>query len=190
MKKSIVGFALTIVLVAVGAAQAQSSAEAPAGEDAIEMVTPPSASPPPGEAVRYVLPFYTSETALAGDRSVAVVNVYNQATVACNVTVEFQYATRTTDLCSITLAIPGKQSRLFCSRPVGDPLAACSISCPGSGLTFNTGHAYVDSTNTIPQCANIAIDAQEVFTRDPADSLIESMSRLSIVKINLANNGD
>src|SRR5215469_3377625 len=80
--------------------------------------------------------------------------------------------------------------RLFCSRPVADPLAPCSISCPAPGLTFNTGHAYVDSTYTIPTCANIAVDAQEVFTRDPADSLIESMSRLSIVKLNQPSIGD
>lgn len=189
MKKRIVGFALTMVLMAVGAAQAQSSAEAGAGEDAMGMVNPPGSFPPPGEGTRYVVPYYTSETVLGGDRSVAVVNVYNQALVSCNVTVEFQYATGTTNVCSITLTIPSKTSRVFCSRPVGDPLAPCEISCPGSGLTFNTGHAYVDSTFTTA-CANIAVDAQEFFTRDPADSLIESMSRLSIVKLNQPSLGD
>ena len=130
MKKSIVGFALTMVLVAVGAAQVQSSAEDPAGENAKGMVNQPALFPPPGEATRYVLPYYTSQTLLSGDRSVAVVKVYNQAKVSCNLTVEFQYATGITDVCSITLAIPGKESALFCSRPVADPLAPCSISCP------------------------------------------------------------
>lgn len=190
MKKSIVGFALTMVLVAVGAAQVQSSAEDPAGENAKGIVNQPASFPPPGEATRYVLPYYTSQTLLSGDRSVAVVKVYNQAKVSCNLTVEFQYATGITDVCSITLAIPGKECALFCSRPVADPLAPCSISCPAPGLTFNTGHAYVDSTYTIPTCANIAVDAQEVFTRDPADSPIESMSRLSIVKPNQPSIGD
>jgi len=151
------------------------------------MVNQPALFPPPGEATRYVLPYYTSQTLLSGDRSVAVVNVYNQAKVSCNLTVEFQYATGITDVCSITLAIPGKESALFCSRPVADPLAPCSISCPAPGLTFNTGHAYVDSTYTIPTCANIAVDAQEVFTRDPADSPIEAMNAFGAGRLLLAH---
>lgn len=150
---------------------------------------PAAPTPPSGEVARYVLPYYYSVTPSTGDRSVAVINVYNQSTVACNVTVEFQYATGTTDLCSITAPIPAKTSSIFCSRPVNDPLSTCFVSCPNGGLTFNEGHAFIDSTNS-SSCGTLAIDAQEIFTRDAADTLVDSQSRLSIVRINTKNNGD
>lgn len=179
------GIALVaVVLFGMAATQAQSTS---AGEP--ELRLGPSSIPPSGEVTRYVLPYYYSVTAGVGDRSVAILNVYNQAAVSCDVTVEFQYQSQTTDICTITATIPAKRGDTFCSRPVSDPVAPCHVVCGNGGLTFNEGHAFVDSTNS-SACANIAIDAQEVFLRDPADTLVDSMSRLSIVKINSHNNGD
>ena len=167
-----------------------SSAE---GDASVDVGAPAVATPPAGQIARYVLPNYTSQTLFSGARSVAVVSVHNNqppgVATTCNVSVQFQFAFGVADVCSITLAIPPGQSRLFCSRPVNDPLAACSISCPGAGLTFNTGHAYVSSTNNAA-CARIAVDAQQYFTRDGTDDLVESQSKLSVVKINLGNIGD
>lgn len=149
-----------------------------------------AATPPTGESARYVMPYYYSVALSSGERSVTVLNVYNQAAVSCAVTVEFQYATGTTDLCSITSTIPAKTGWVYCSRPVNDPVAPCLVTCPNGGLTFNEGHAFIDSTSTVAACANIAIDARVIHTRDLADTLIDSSSRVSIVSINSKNKGD
>ncbi len=184
------GFAFALALLFVAGpvyAQPLSSAE-----DASADVDSQAAAPPAGQVARYVIPNYTSQ-ATAPTRSVTVVTVHNNqpgaVATSCNVGVQFQFAFGVANVCSITLAIPAGQSRLFCSRPVNDPLAPCSISCPGAGLIFNTGHAFVSSTNNAA-CARIAVDAQQFFTRDAADDLVESQSKLSVVKIGLGNIGD
>ena len=61
-----------------------------------------------------------------------------------------------------------------------------AVACPGAGLTFNIGHAYVSSGST----CRIAVDAQQYYTRDAGDDLIESQSRLTIVKPTASNLGD
>lgn len=187
MKKSLimaVFILLGVLVIASGVTQAETSA----GED-VEELEPQAPSPPAGQSARYVLPYYTSQTTTPpGARSTTVVNVYNQNAIACNVGVQFQFAFGTTNVCSITLSIPAKESRLFCSRPVNDPLAPCSVSC-SPALAFNTGHAFVSST-TGTDCAKIAVDAQLAFTRDAADDLLEGITKLSIVTINAKNKGD
>ena len=149
-------------------------------EDAAE-----AAFPPAGQVTKYVIPNYSSQAG-AASRSFAVVTIHNSGTASCNAGVQFQYAFGTTNVCSITLPIPAGQSRLFCTRPVDGPLTACSIACPGAGLTFNIGHAYVSSGST----CRIAVDAQQYYTRDAADDLIESQSKLTIVKPTASNLGD
>jgi hypothetical protein len=145
---------------------------------------------PKGQEARYVLPYYTSQTLLLGSRSVTAVSVYNQSTTrACDAGVQFQLGFGTTNVCSISLSIPPGESRLFCSRPVADPLFPCSESCPGEGLTFNTGHAFVSSTSNFA-CAEIAVDAQLAFTSDLADNPADAITKLSIIKINQGNFGD
>lgn len=169
-----------------GTAHSQSSSVAPEqSEPSISAPTPPT-----GESARYVLPYFYSVAASTGERSVTVLNIYNQAGVSCNVTVEFQYATGTTDVCSITSTILAKTSSIYCSRQVNDPVAPCFVVCPNGGLTFNEGHAFIDSTNTVAACANIAVDARVIHTRDLSDTLIDSSSRVSIVTINSKNKGD
>jgi hypothetical protein len=176
------GVALVVSLLfpAVPASAQPASGGSVAAADAAE-----AAFPPAGQVNRYVIPNYSSQTG-ATSRSFAVVTIHNSGTASCNAGVQFQYAFGTTNVCSITLPIPAGQSRLFCTRPVDGPLTSCSVACPGSGLTFNIGHAYVSSGST----CRIAVDAQQYFTRDAADDLIESQSRLSIVKPTASNLGD
>lgn len=177
-----------VLLCAVVPALAQSRSS---GEEASVSVESLAPSPPAGQIARYLIPNYTSQTTnpTTGSRSFTVVTVHNQSTVTCNVGVQFQFAFGVTNVCSITLSIPAGQSRLFCSRPVNDPTAPCSVSCPGVGLTFNTGHAFVSSTNTL-FCQFLGVDAQQYFTRDLNDNFIESQSKLSLVTINASNLGD
>ena len=176
---------LGILLATSGVIQAQPRTSS--DEDDIDDGTP---MPPAGQEARYVLPFYTSQTLLPGARSVTLVSVYNQnTTTTCMAGVQFQLGFGTTNVCSISLSIPPTQSRRFCSRPVNDPLFPCTVSCPGAGLTFNTGHAFVSSTSNF-LCAEIAVDAQLAFTRDPADNLVEGITKLSIIGINQGNFGD
>ena len=182
-------FVFALLLATVPSWAQPSSGEGLPGE----VLTPTSptgpstlaASPPAGQVARYVIPTYVSQTAFA-TRSVAIVSIHNSGTTTCNTGVQFQFAFGTTNICSITQAIPAGQSRIFCSRPVSDPLPPCSVSCPGGGLTFNTGHAFVSSGST----CRIAVDAQQYYTRDAADDFIESQSRLSVVKVNASNLGD
>jgi hypothetical protein len=176
--------AATLVFgTASGRAEERSSAEQPANAKSLAVPLAPA-----GQVNRYRIPNYTSETLRPGTRSFVEVTIENNSNVTCNAAVSFQFAFGTSDICVISLAIPSKQSRIFCSRPVSDPLAPCSISCPGSGLTFNTGHANVSSTNTA-ECSQISVDAQQFFTRDPSDTLVESESKLTVTNLT-RNNGD
>ncbi len=186
MKKHAVALVLFATLMAVVVAQGQSSSAGPAQGNSTASQPAPTA--PTGESARYELPYFYSVAGVGGDNAVTVVNVYNGATVPCDVTLEFQYATQSTDICSITSTIPAKQSTIFCSRQVRDPVAPCLVTC-NPGLTFNEGHAFVDSTNTITACANIAVDPRVVFT-DSSDVSVISSSRVSLVKFNGKNNGD
>jgi hypothetical protein len=172
---------LSLLMAASGRAAEGSSADQPAGAKSV-------VAAPVGQVDRYRIPNYTSQTRLPGSRSFVVVTIENNSSVSCAAAVSFQFAFGTSDICVISLTIPSKQSRLFCSRPVNDPLAPCSISCPGSGLTFNTGHANVSSTNTL-DCAKISVDAQQFFTKDAADDNVESQSKLTVTGLN-RNNGD
>jgi hypothetical protein len=162
-----------------------ASAQPASGGSVGAEIAAEAAAPPAGQVARYVIPNYSSQAG-ATSRSFAVVTIHNSGTTTCNAGVQFQFAFGTTNQCSITLPIPAGQSRLFCTRPVDGPLASCSISCPGAGLTFNVGHAFVSSVST----CRIAVDAQQYFTRDAADDLIESQSRLTIVKPTASNLGD
>lgn len=177
-------FAMVLLPVA---AQAQTTSDQ-VGLGAAPMV----ANPPLNESPRYVLPYYYSTAKWATtppDRSVTIIQVYNQATIPCDVTVEFQYGTATTDICSLTATIAPGVDTTFCSRLVSDPLFPCHNAC-SPGLTFHEGHAFIDSSNTFSDCANIAVDAELVWTRNIADTQVESMSHLNIVNINSKNNGD
>jgi hypothetical protein len=179
-------FLATLFLIIFGAFTAAAQTGGRAMSDSVPAGGP---TPPAGEAIRYVLPYYYSVAESAGERSVALINVFNQGTTPCDVTVEFQKAYGTTDTCTITATIQSKMGAIFCSRRVNDPIADCVSMCPGTGLIYDTGHAFIDSTATAT-CANIAVDAQQIFLRDTADTQVDSMSRLSIVKYNLKNNGD
>ena len=130
-------------------------------------------------------PFYTSQNLLAGSRSVTAINVQNQSTISCEVGVQFQKAYGVTNTCSVTLTIPAKQSRVFCSRVVNDPLMPCNASC-SPALTYDTGHFFVSSTAPLPgatdKCKSLLIDARLFYTRDIADDLVEGATRLTVVK--------
>ncbi|PNG26300.1 hypothetical protein CR492_09285 [Methylocella silvestris] len=150
----------------------------------------PAALPAPtGQAARYVIPFYTSQTVFSTARSVTVVGIFNNSNVACSVFVQFQFASQTSSICTITATVPARTSAQLCSRPVGDPLAPCNASCPGGGLTFNTGHAYVGSSTAPPGCKTIAVDPRIYYTTG-SDSVILGSSQLSLVPVNAANKGD
>jgi hypothetical protein len=136
---------------------------------------------------RYTIPNYTSQNR-ATTRSFVAVTILNNATTSCNASVSFQFAFGTTNVCLINQLILAKQSRIYCSRLVRDPVAPCSVSCSPE-LTFNTGHAYVSSDNTVA-CGNIDVDAQQYFTEGPADDHVDSQSKLTITKFNVPNNGD
>lgn len=182
-RRLVLAGALSVALMlAPGAASAQMLSTE-------EIAVNPAAPAPLGHSQRYVIPFYTSQTTTPpGMRSTTLINVFNANGRACSVSVQFQFATATTNTCVITQAIPAKESRLFCSRPVNDPLAPCAplagASC-SPALTFNTGHAFVSSTNNAitPGCNLIAVDAQLVHTRDAADDLVESVSKLNVQRV-------
>lgn len=187
----LLGFLGLALLLAPGLARAQSSGEAPGDASA---VATPQAPPPAGQRERYVGPFYTSQTALPGSRSVSVITVHNEAGITCNVGVQFQFVVGTTNICSLTQAIPAKQTRTFCTRSVNDPLVPCTMTCAPE-LTFNTGHFFVSSTKPAPTavsdpCKKINVDARLYFTRDAADDLLEGATRLTVVRSPQANIGD
>jgi hypothetical protein len=166
------------LMIVPSLAQTKSSAEQPPGA--------PVATAPAGQVNRYVIPNYTSQAAQA-TRSVTVVTIMNNTGFPCNAAVAFQFASATTDICVISASIPARQSRIFCSRPINDPVAPCLISC-NPPLNFNTGHAYVSST-AINRCAKISVDAQQFFTRDANDDFVESQSKLTVTALT-GNQGD
>jgi hypothetical protein len=144
---------------------------------------------PAGQMRRYVIPFYTSQTVFPAGRSVTVVSVYNTAGMSCNVSVQFQYVNGQTDICALDISIPSHTSALFCSRPVGDPLAPCTTSCPSGGLTFNTGHAFVASSTSPANCKYIVVDPRIYYTTGD-DATLLSSSRLTLAKPGSATIGD
>ena len=144
-------------------------------------------SPFISEVQRYTIPNYTSQNRVT-TRSFVAVTILNNATTSCNASVSFQFAFGTTNICVINQWIPAKQSRIYCSRLVKDPVTPCSVSCSPE-LTFNTGHAYVSSDNTAA-CGNIDVDAQQYFTEGSADDHVDSQSKLTVTRFNVPNNGD
>ncbi len=165
------------LMIVPSLAQTRSSAEQPPGAGAGAGVV---ATAPAGQVNRYVIPNYTSQS-LAATRSIAAVTIMNNTGAPCNAAVAFQFASATTDTCVITLSIPARQSRIFCSRPIGDPVVPCQISC-NPPLTFNTGHAFVSSTIG-NRCARISVDAQQYFLRDANDDFVKSQSRLTVTTL-------
>ena len=75
---------LAILLAALMAlpAIAQYQSSGVGNPSAQEGVSSDIATPPPGEIARYTLPYYYSVARASGERSVAVINVMNQTTVA------------------------------------------------------------------------------------------------------------
>lgn len=169
------------------AASSDGVPSAPVAEQSGAQAAPLPA--PAGQAARYVIPFYTSQTAFSTGRSVTVVGIFNNSNVACSVFVQFQFASQTSSICTINATVPARTSAQLCSRPVGDPLAPCNSSCPSGGLTFNTGHAYVGSSSAPPGCKMIAVDPRIYYTTG-SDSVILGSSQLSLVPVNAANKGD
>ena len=178
VRSGIIGLMLVVPL---GVVQGQTSATGPYGPD--DAAVEPAAPTPTGQSQLFVIPFYTSQNAMAGVRSTALVSVFNANTASCTVGIQFQYAGGATNVCSLSLVIPAKQSRQFCSRSVNDPLAPCDAVCSPE-LTFNTGHAFVSATKNsiIPGCSLVAVDAQLMQTRDAADDYVESVSKLVVSK--------
>lgn len=179
-KASFVGASL---LLSVDAA---SAANAPGASD-------PSRAPqavPTGQVNRYTIPHYYSVFSGAG-RSFTAVTIKNNASVTCSAAVAFQKAAGTTDTCVVNQAIPAGQSRAFCSRIPGSFGAydcVTGASC-APALTFDEGHAFVSSTNS-SACANIAVDAEVIYTTSAADDVITGLTKLSVVKFGTANLGD
>jgi len=176
-----------IVLLSLCLVEPALAGERPSSEPEQHAVPGVTATPPPGQVNRYTIPNYTSQ-ATAATRSFVGLTILNNSAVTCNAAVSFQYAFGTTNICVINFSIPAFQSAIYCSRAGHDPLTPCSVSCSPE-LTFNTGHAYVSSDN-VSGCQNIAVDAQQYFTRDTADDLIESQSKLTVTKFNQPNKGD
>jgi hypothetical protein len=147
------------------------------------------AAAPAGQTDRFAIPWFTSQNELAGARSTVVVSILNNSGATCRASVRFQFGFSTSDACTLTLPIPARESRRYCSRSIDDPLVPCDAVCPSGGLTFTTGHAYVSSTTRSP-CHRIAVDARQHFTRDAADDLVEASSQLTLVRFNGTNLGD
>jgi hypothetical protein len=175
---------LSLLVAASGRAAERSSAQPPANQPSKTSVAVPA-----GQVDRYKIPNYTSQTMFGANRSFVEVTIENNSGHSCDAAVGFQFAFGTTDICSINLTIPSKQSRIYCSRPVPDllGLASCTVSCPGSGLTFNTGHAHVSSSTSVG-CDDISVDAQQFFTTG-VDTLVASQSKLTVTKLD-KNIGD
>ena len=148
-----------------------------------------SAAVPAGHVNRYLIPNFYSVISGAA-RSFTGITVYNNSSSTCGAAVRFQKGQTTTDSCVVVSSIPPKQGRRFCSRPAGSfGLFTCEASCAGAGLTFDGGHAFVTSTNTTA-CANLAIDAEVIYTLNTADDLIGGITRLSVNKVGRATIGD
>ncbi len=142
---------------------------------------------PPGQVNRYILPNYMSETT-SSTRSFAVITIMSLAPVSCDAAVSFQRGQGNTNTCVITGTLPSRTALTFCTRSVKTGVAFCNVSCPGAGLTFDVGHAYISSTNSA-DCSRIAVDAQQYHTRDTADAFIESESKLTVTGLS-RNIGD
>jgi hypothetical protein len=174
--------ALAVLLVGGSAVQA---ADAPTQRP---LAVAPTAVPS-GQVNRYVIPNFYS-LILGAARSFTGITVYNNSNSTCSAAVRFQPNKDRTDVCVVTSSIPPKVGHHFCSRQPGSfGLFFCETSCPGAGLTFTTGHAFITSTNT-SACANLAVDAEVIYTQNTADDVIGGITRLSVNKIGKATIGD
>jgi hypothetical protein len=166
-------------------AQESLSAVRPGQREAAPLATTPAF------VNRYVVPWFYS-TAFTGTRSFAGIAVRNNFSAACAVFVRFRQGKATpadSDACRLSQTIPTGQSRVFCSRNPGNTLTQCDAICPGQGLTANAGSIIIGSQN-VAGCERLAVDAQQFFTRDTSDTLIESQNTLRIVKFGGSNAGD
>ena len=142
---------------------------------------------PSGQTARYVIPFFMSQTAFGTARAVTAITIFNSSTSSCNASVQFQYTNQTTNLCSISMTLAAGTSQTLCSRPVSDPLTGCNVSC-SPALTFNSGHAFVSSSNSPSACNRLAVDPQVYYTNG-SDSALLGSSPLTIVKVNTPMTG-
>jgi hypothetical protein len=183
MRKIVLEFALAAssVLLVSGTA---SAADSPMHRtDAVAPRTVPT-----GQVNRYILPHYYSAIS-GGGRSFTAVSIRNNSGSMCSAAVRFQNGMSTSDICVVNQSIPAGQSRTYCSRrPGGFGAYDCTVAC-SPGLTFDAGQAFVTSTNSTT-CANIAVDAEVIYTTSFGDNVITGLTNLSVVKFGNANLGD
>jgi hypothetical protein len=160
-------------------------------EERADQPTGSSVRVPSGQVNRYIIPNFSSVLSSNPTPTMTVVTVMNLSPVSCNAAVSFQQGGGTTNTCVINLAIPSRTARIFCSRNTNyvGVAGACVIGvCPGGGLTFNAGHAYVSSTNST-DCSRIGVDAREYVMRDGADNALQAESKLTVIGLS-RNAGD
>ena len=184
IRKSLLAAAFALVALPGIAVSAWAGSDVPPGPP----VARPAGTLPAGQTMRYVIPFFTSQTAFPTGRSVTVVTINNNSSASCTATLRFQFASQTADTCTITATIASHLSKIFCSRSVSDPISPCSVSC-SPGLTFNTGKVYISSTTTPTACNLLAVDPRIYYTNGN-DTVLLSSSQLSIVKFGAATAGD
>lgn len=139
---------------------------------------------PAGETYRYVIPHFYSVTSL-GSRSLSGVSVRNGSKVTCSVSVTFQSAVGSANLCVLTEAIPAGESRIFCSQNASPGVYACTSVCVPA-LGYNAGHALVSSTSS-GACAGIQVDAQVLYSNSTDPDTLIGASRLSVTTMKKTN---
>jgi hypothetical protein len=92
------------LMIVPSLAQTRSSAEPPSGAGAGGGVV---ATAPAGQVNRYVIPYYTSQTS-AATRSFTAMTIMNNTGGPCSAAVSFRFPGGPTDICVITLSIPGE----------------------------------------------------------------------------------
>ena len=189
-------FSFASLAAAIGLVAASSPS--PAANSAGPVQSSPSAAAelastplaPTGQVDRFLIPFFTSQNVFTNGRVTTVVAIFNNSSVTCSVFARFQFASTTSDICSITVSVLPHTSVQLCSRPVSDPIAPCNASCPGGGLTFNTGHIFVGSSKSPGACKLIAVDPRAYYTNSGSDSVLTGSSALTLVPVNGGNKGD
>jgi hypothetical protein len=150
-----------------------------------------------GHIARYQIPKYQSVTGPSNtSRTFAVVAVRNGNPAGgptCGIGVTFRYAD-SHDVCTVSLNVPPKDTGFFCTRSASPYSFPCAIQ-PGiiavcsPILTSHTGNAIVTSENKAG-CETIQVDAQQYFTRDANDALVDSMTSIRVIKAGTASEGD
>ena len=176
-------FAFLMLLHCSTFAQVGPTGHEPEGQ--VFQVTAPT--PPTGEIMRYVIPYFTSITG-SGSRSMTGITVNNNTTKECTVSIQFQKGRMPTVECSITATVPAGYGGYFCSRSVPANTYPCNASgtC-ASDLTLAVGRVYISSNSA---CSNISVDGEVMYTSDASDTLITGVRQLGLVKFNKPNTGD